>query len=1242
MIKKLEGLLAKKSAGKFGGQDERDLIALLKESEKARAHYHDYCELSTLLEEDQELYRELVADRLPQNVVSLSQEQLPKASLGDLLENELRETGDVRRTGGISRDWGMAAAAAVVVSLLALVILASQQESGQRVDSVQVDHEESPKAMVKSTEVNETLISVAAQKTEAGQQETVEQVELVGLVEQVETKNEEPLTPVQEQQEGDNEEHDSNPMDKYESMLLTAVAPGNLKRPPTPFSNDHGASKKISFNRDIRPLLSDNCYHCHGPDEGSREAKLRLDLPDQVFAKRGKDKAVLIKRGDPARSDLYRRLIARDPDDLMPPGDSHKVMKPQQIAKVKKWIEQGAEWESHWAFIAPKNEELPSVKGKWGVNEIDRFVLANLEEEGLTPSPEADRRTLIRRVTFDATGLPPTPEAVESFVDDRSDNAYKKLVDGLLESPRYGEHRARYWLDAARYGDTHGLHLDNYRSIWPYRDWVIRAYNNNMPFDQFTIEQLAGDLLPNPTQDQLVATGFNRCNVTTSEGGAIAEEFLSRYAIDRVATTGSVWLGLTLGCTQCHDHKFDPIKQKEFYQMVAYFNNTTQPGMDGNSMESKPSIRVYPSKKVEEEAAKLKQQMDGEDKKLKQIKEKNKAGFDEWRKNVDQVVKAAKDLRFPGALLEKEVSVDEKSPALNLGKVAAFNRSQPFSISFRMKAPAEAGKAVVLARVDAKKGQRGYRLLWQDQGLILELIEQWPKRMLRRGTTRKFKEGSQTDVVVTYDGSGTSQGIRFFLAGKFPGSRLYRSWVDTMEGDCDAAGASLMVGGKRSKDAMVVKVENLQIYDRCLTELEALLIKNRKSMAAIAKKKEIKGDDEKLLSALFNLSSQAEFKKSFYAKSDLANKRNQILSRVPETLVWEEKKGEASAYVLDRGEYDKHKEKVTPGVPKVLNDLPEGAEKNRLGLARWVVDRENPLTSRVTLNRFWRELFGTGLVKTAGDFGAQGVSPSHPQLLDWLAIQFMGNGWDMKAMYKKIMMSATYRQSSRVTPELLEKDPQNILLARGPRFRLDAEMIRDQALLAGGILVNKIGGPAVKPYQPGGLWAAVGYTGSNTQTFSQDYGKAVYRRSIYTFIKRTSPPPNMSLFNAPNRESCVISRERTNTPLQALVLMNDPQYIDAARHLAVRTARSGKTLDERMAFLSGVLLARPLSGDDLAIMKNSYQLFEKNYAGDVAAAKDLMGEMSAAGDTAMNPVQLASWIMLANQMLNLDEVINKN
>ncbi len=1246
-MEKLERLLVGKFERGLDTDGGDELASLLEQSAEARAYYFDYCELHAMLEADQVVRNELLGGRLPDNVVALPGGQLPAGEAGALGGSTGAGGNCVEGSAGMSRGWMLAAAATVVLSLLVLtgVDLASpgdrvvQRPAPTAATGLPDTQGRQGSGEVASTEDASPVVAV--EKAVPSKAVGPGDGEIPRQVTEGETKPAK-LVPVHAEVVL-NGDADIDPMAKYEAVALTAVQTGSLKRPPTQFSNAGSSSGKVSFNRDIRPLLSDKCYSCHGPDEQSRKADLRLDLEEGVFAERGSDEPVLIQRGDPAKSDLYRRLIAQDPDDLMPPKDSHKSLTTQEIATMKKWIEEGAEWESHWAYIPPTTGDLPQVDGEWGVNGIDHYVLAALEKEGLQPSPEADRRTLVRRVTFDTTGLPPTPEEVEDFVNDRAGDAYGKLVDRLLDSPRYGEHRARYWLDAARYGDTHGLHLDNYRSIWPYRDWVVDAYNRNLPFDQFTIEQLAGDLLPSPTQEQLVATGFNRCNVTTSEGGSIPEEFLSRYAIDRVATMGSTWLGMTLGCAQCHDHKFDPVSAKEFYQLLAFFNNTTQPGMDGNSMESPPSIRVYPTMERKKKAEALAGEIAAADKRLDEIKKADKAAFEAWAKDADRIVKDGRHLRLEGALLEQALSWETEDDPKGLGDVAGFSKSQPFSIHLHFKAPTEPGRAVVFSRVDEKNGMRGYRLVWEDQGLSLELIEKWPDRTLRRGTSRRFKEGAKVDVVITYDGSGVSEGIEFYYNGKLPGIRFLRNWADTMEGDFDST-ASLRVGGKAGAGTVATSGQDLQFYKRRLNAAEVQLLYTQRRLAGIAKKGKGKrsGSEKGTLEDLFGLATNGEYRKAFYHKAELETRRRQIVSRAPQTLVWEEKDGEPRAWVLDRGEYDKKGEEVGPAVPAILHPMADGAPRNRLGLANWLVDAKNPLTARVMVNRFWGEVFGTGLVTTVGDFGAQGTTPSHPELLDWLALEFMESGWDVKATYRKILMSATYRQSSRVTPELREKDPANRWLARGPRFRLDAEMIRDQALASAGVLLNKMGGPGVKPYQPAGLWQAVGYTGSNTQTYSQDHGKALYRRSIYTLIKRTAPPPNMSLFNAPNRESCVVARERTNTPLQALALMNDVQYIDAARHLAVRTVGYGETVGERIDYLSKVLLARPLSGDDLAVMKDSYHAFEESYRQDPAAAKALNATAPGLVKGEVTPVELASWIMLASQMLNLDEVINKN
>ncbi|MCB1092137.1 MAG: DUF1549 domain-containing protein, partial [Verrucomicrobiae bacterium] len=750
------------------------------------------------------------------------------------------------------------------------------------------------------------------------------------------------------------------------------------------------------------------------------------------------------------------------------------------------------------------------------------FILARLLAEGLEPSPEADRYTLIRRVTLDLTGLPPTPTEIEAFVADQTPDAYEKLVDRLLDSKAFGEHRARYWLDAARYADTHGLHLDNYREIWPYRDWVIRAFNGNMPFDQFTIEQLAGDLLPNPTQDQIVATGFNRCNVTTSEGGAIAEEFLVRYAVDRVATTATVWMALTAGCAQCHNHKYDPLSMKEFYQLFAYFNNTTQPGMDGNAKDSAPVIRVYPNGEAKATVEKLQARIGDLDRMdLKAATAAAEPGFQAWLKDPKRA-DALAGLRLPGTLLE-EIAVAEGGTALNLGAVGEFGRDRPFSVAFSFEPPESYDRAILLAKTDPSHGDRGWRIVYENEAMTVHLIEEWPNKALRVGLTRVFRGGRGGHITVTYDGSGTSEGIALYLNGKRQSSRFVNEWFDTMEGDFKTS-APLLVGGKDPESGQIAKVRDVRLFDRKLTDVEVNLLNDRQRLKGLAEKPAEKDLAE--LKQAWMLGFDEGYRSVWLKKSSAETELNVLESKAPFTLVMQEQAdSQPKAHVLERGEYDKPQQEVGAGVPDFLPPMADGEPGNRLGLARWLVSPSHPLTSRVAVNRMWQELFGAGLVKTSEDFGTQGEPPSHPELLDWLALRFMGNGWNVKAMYRDLVLSSTYRQSSKGSPELRQRDPENRLLARGPRFRLDAEVIRDQALAASGLLNRAVGGESVKPWQPGGIWEAVGYTNSNTQTFYQDYGAAAeHRRSLYTFWKRTAPSPNLSVFDAPNRESCIVRR----------------------------------------------------------------------------------------------------------------------
>jgi hypothetical protein len=851
------------------------------------------------------------------------------------------------------------------------------------------------------------------------------------------------------------------------SLLLSIIVSAGLAA---------SAADEVVFNRDIRPILSNHCYACHGPDSEQRQAEFRLDSKSDAYSDRGGYRPIVPH--DPANSELYARIASDDPDEIMPPADFDKHLSPEHIDLIRRWIQQGAQWEEHWSFQPPRRFPLPSSPHTQFVrNEIDHFVLARLATEGLEPSPEAGRATLIRRVTFDLTGLPPTIEEIDAFLADESSDACERLVDGLLASPHYGEHMARHWLDLGRYSDTHGMHVDAERSMWLFRDWLIYAFNKNMPFDQFTIEQLAGDLLPNPTLDQLVATGFNRCNPSTDEAGSIAEEMRVRYAIDRVETIGTVWMGLSLNCAVCHDHKFDPIRQREFYQLFAYYANTDENPINGNALAPEPSVEV-PTPRQKEQRLRL----------------------------LAQIVGLEKNIR------EEIASVDYEES-------------------------------------DGPKDAENSLLAWEESARAVEE-------------------------------SSLPQGIQDALK------------TDRVE---------------RSAEQQ----DQLRDYF-----VEYAYAKTRTRFAAL---------HEQL---------DAERQASI-----------ELEAAIPRTMIMREKESDLrDTFQLVRGEYDKpdETEKLHPNVPAVLPPLPESAPPNRLALSRWLVSPEHPLTARVIMNRFWQNYFGVGLVKTAEEFGAQGDWPTHPQLLDWLAVEFMESGWDIKHMHKLIVMSATYRQSSRVPAEYYRRDPENRLLARGPRFRLDAEMIRDQALAVSGLLVHTIGGRSVKPYQPAGVWQSVSSTGSNTGIFVQDQGDALYRRSIYTFWKRTSSPPTMSCFDAPSRNTCSARRERTNTPLQALVLLNDVQHVEAARHLAERImTEGGSTPEARFTFVFRLATARRPVDAEVELLLADYAAHLAEFQRDAETALQLVDVGESSRNEELDISELAAWTMLAQLVLNLDETVSK-
>lgn len=1155
--------------------EEERLSQILGESPEAEEAFVRACELHAMLEAEPEIRAVLGESSLPENVVPLGPSTLPEANSQEgTVEAFPVLAKPSAKSSRTSRKWLGGIAAAIAVGIVGYFLLRDADSSAKPGSSEIV---ESPSGKGSGQPVDE-----------------------------------------------------NDPQAQYERAVLANLGSGSQQRPPTNFVVEPSAAdEEISYNRDIRPILSDNCFSCHGPDEHGRKADLRLDTREGAVGEESSEESGAIIVGSPEESELIARILTEDADDVMPPPESHKKLTPAQIKLLTRWITEGAEYEDHWAFLPVQNTAPDDLSA----SPIDFFVDRRLERYGITRSPRATKRTLIRRTTLDLTGLPPTPEEVAKFLADESEDAYETLVDRLLASPAFGEHRARYWLDAARYGDTHGLHLDNYREMWPYRDWVVRAFNENLPFDQFTIEQIAGDLLPQPTQTQLVATGFNRCNVTTSEGGAIDEEFLVRYAVDRVATTSTVWMGLTAGCAQCHDHKFDPFTMKDFYQLYAFFNNTTQPGMDGNTKDSPPSIRVYQSPEQKKKAAQVRNRITAVQKKAAEAL----ANFDPAELTFETVAPTIFDH-------------GRKEEPSNLGNIGAFGRADAFSVAFRYTLPREDGRVVLASRVDPYQNDRGWRVVWEDRGIVVELIESYPGRVLKRGMTRRFRPGASGHFSFNYDGSGVSAGIQLYQNGDPVSSRFVNEWHDTLETDFDVEEASLLVGGTDQGKVLMPTIVEFVLKEGRLTNAEMKAFAELYTVRAAAKKGPEKQNEKekqqwKNFAAVF---AEGPHRAALTELAPLETELSRIEATVPTTLVMAEKGTPPAAHMLIRGEYDQKGDQVAPAFPEFLEGIGSDFPMNRLGLAQWLVHPDHPLTARVTVNRIWQELFGVGLVKTSEDFGTQGENPSHPALLDWLAHDFVESGWDVKNLYRTIVLSETYRQSSKMGEGMAKRDPENRLLARGPRFRLDAEVIRDQALFASGLLNQTMGGPGVKPYQPGGIWEAVGYTNSNTQTFYQDFGPAAeHRRSIYTFWKRTAHPPNLAIFDAPNRESCIMRRERTNTPLQALVMMNDPQFVRASRYLAMRVIEERTERDERLDHMALLLRGRPLEERERQVLVNSLDQFYNIYGSDTEAAIALLedevnGAFSLRAERPDAAPELAAWIMVANQMLNLDEVLNKN
>ncbi|WP_165233307.1 DUF1553 domain-containing protein [Aquisphaera insulae] len=1027
-----------------------------------------------------------------------------------------------------------------------------------------------------------------------------------------------------------------------------AGAKAKTKPQPAP------AAKPVNFAREVRSILSDHCFACHGPDDKTRKAGLRVDTKDGILAKLKSGETAVVP-GKPDDSALIDRVTTDDAEAKMPPKKFGKDLSPAQVETLKRWVAEGASWSTHWAFDPPRKADLPAVKdAAWPRNPIDRFILARLEAEGLHPAPPADATTLARRAYLDLTGLPPTPKEVDAFLADPSDAGYERLVDRLLDSPRYGEHMARYWLDAARYGDTHGLHLDNYREIWPYRDWVINAFNADKRFDTFLVEQLAGDLLPSPTLDQLVATGFNRCHVSTSEGGSIEEEVYVRNVVDQVDTNGTVLLGLTTGCARCHDHKYDPIRMKDYYQLFAFFNNNDGPALDGNAAQWAPITKVPAAEQTAAIAA-ADAKIAATRKAIAAETARVSASYDR-KKDADagEFVRRADftwvdDALPAGASPQGEPGWEFRGrPAypVQSGKAAfrlvAKGLMQRFFDNAGPKLKVGEGDTFfTYVFLDPTSPPREVMLQWNIGG-------QWTHRGYWGENVIPFGKDASPERLRIGDLPATGKWVRLEVPVKALGLKpgtIIQGWAFTQQDGTvywDNAGIETWTPQEGQAFDSVASWIRARKADGGAGLSEAV-----KAIMAIDADRRTEAQQSELIAAF--LASRDPKTKAIldplYAQVDEAQKAKAAAeAAIPTTLICRERAGEPKpAFILNRGEYDQRKDKVGRATPAFLPPLPAGQPVNRLGFARWLVDASHPLTARVAANRFWLQVFGTGLVKTADDFGSQGDPPSHPELLDWLAVQFREDGWDVKRFMKRMVMSATYRQSGRVTPESLAKDPENRLYARGPRFRLDAEIVRDQAFALGGLLVEKLGGPSVKPPQPAGLWEAVGYTDSNTARFKADTGaEKVHRRSLYTFWKRTSPPPQMTTLDAPSREACTVRRERTNTPLQALLIMNEPQFVEAARGLAERTLReAGPTTDDRLSWMFRLATARKPTAKELSDLNAALLDFSSHYAGDQAAAKALIEAGEAKPDPKQNPAELAAWTMMGNVILNLDEVMTK-
>lgn len=1036
--------------------------------------------------------------------------------------------------------------------------------------------------------------------------------------------------------------------------------------------------EQVDFNFHVRPILSDRCYSCHGPDEASRKADLRLDIEEYAFAQLASGNGRTIVAGNPSKSQLVQRILSHDPDYVMPTPESNLTLTNEEKATLIKWIEQGAEWKEHWAFEQPQLPEVPIIENKrWTINNpIDNFILAQLPYQNLTQSPRASKERLIRRVSMDLTGLAPSIEAIDAFLADDNPDAYEKVVDRLLASDAYGERMAMDWMDLSRYADSHGMHADGYRMMWQWRDWVINAFNDNMPYDEFVTWQLAGDLFPNATKEQKLATAFNRNHPMTAEGGVIDEEFRLEYVFDRAETMSTAFMGLTLECARCHDHKFDPISQKEYYEMAAFFNNVKELGMTGDDGNYGPML-MLPDSSLQAKLTALRADIA----KAKQVLEMNQEELLATKNFVAQLSENKETLglvahyplektssstlknrqvrtvfdnnqkvfsRGNPELVEgkvgKAVQLTGSYDELYLEEVGIFESYEPYSAGAWLNTTKrQAGKTQVILGTAGDKNNywRGWELFLDTLNRpSARLIHSLPHNYIQILALDSILVNEWNHLFFTYDGSSKAAGLKLYVNGQLAKTEivfdnLYKSIHPVTSGANHKDKRPVRVGKSYraftgENGIFLGKLDEIRLYNRALHPNEVAQIVGV----------EVEQDDE-VLSAIYAQQSptyQSKLRKLHeYQQTYL-----ETMGEVPEVMVMEEMPKPRPMFLLNRGEYSAPSYEVNTNTIAAVGSFPEDLSSDRLGLSKWLFGEDNPLTARVAVNRYWQQLFGKGIVKTPHDFGVQGALPTHPELLDWLAIQYRESGWDTKAILKLIVMSATYQQSSKVSPESLEQDPENVYLARGASYRWQAEMIRDHALNASGLLVQKIGGVSVRPYQPEGLWIEKGNFSHQLLRYKANKGDSLYRRSLYTFVRRTSPHPAMTAFDAPNRDVCVTQRESTNTPLQALVLLNDPQFVEASRVLAERLQKEGGSqLQDRITYAFRLCTGRHPKAVEVELLAELYQKQVKQFKDQPKEANALLAVGEYPIDLNFDPMETAAYTVLASTLLNHDEAYMK-